>query len=78
MKLKRSNRTVLIWLAFFGLLIGTLAWEIIERIIGAAGSEIDLSVGPIGFDLDVISMYVHINPGSLLGVAAAFILFKRL
>jgi len=77
MKLIKKNAGIFTLLFFLGLITGTFTWEILERIITLAGSAIDLSVGPFGIDLDVISVYIKINPGSLLGAAAGVILFFR-
>ena len=44
----------------------------------AGGIEIDLSVGPVGFDIDVIALWLQVNPGTLLGIIPAVILFRRL
>lgn len=78
MKLIKKNAGIFTLLFFLGLITGTFTWEILERIITLAGSAIDLSVGPFGIDLDVISVYIKVNPGSLLGAAAGVILFFRL
>ncbi len=78
MKLTKKNSRLFALLFFLGLVTGTFAWEIVERVVAAAGAELDLSVGPIGIDLDVIAIYAKVNPGSLLGIAAGMILFFRL
>lgn len=64
-------------LFFLGLLTGTLAWELFERILDFAGVALDLGVGPVGIDLYVLAMYLRINPGSLLGAGAGILLFFR-
>jgi len=60
-----------------GLITGTFAWEIIQRILAAAGTAIDLNVGPFGFDLGVLALYLKVNPGSLAGAAGGVLLFFR-
>ncbi len=76
MKLTRKNGKYLSMLVFLGFVIGGLAWEILERILGRNGINIDVTVGPIGFDLDIISFYVKVNPGSFVGVLGSIFLFK--
>jgi len=77
MKLTKKNAGLFALLFTLGLVTGTFAWEILERILALAGAPLDLSVGPLGFDLDVISIYLKVNPGSLLGaVAGVFLFFK--
>jgi hypothetical protein len=78
MKLTKKNTGLFTLLVFLGLLIGTFGWEILERILASAGAPLDLSVGPVGFDLDVISLFIKVNPGSLLGAAAGVVFFFRL
>ncbi len=78
MKLIRKNLAPLVVIVFLGLLIGTLAWDIVERILSEAGFPISLSTRPIGFDIGVISFFFRVNPGSFLGIAGAVLLFRSL
>ena len=78
MKLTKKNTGAFLLILFLGLMIGTLSWEVLERIIGLFGREISLAVGPIGIDINVISLYIKINPGSFLGVLAGLLLFSRI
>ena len=78
MKLTKKNLGFFLTLLGLGLVVGTLSWEIVERIFAAAGLAFDISAGPIGFDLDVISFYIRVNPGSLVGTAGGGFLFSRL
>ena len=61
-----------------GFLIGTLAWEVLERIVLQMGYELALGIGPVGFDLSVLSFYIKINPGSFIGLLGAVFLFRLL
>ena len=61
-----------------GIVIGSLCWEILERITGMSGINIDLSVGPVGFDISVLSVYLKINPGSFIGAAGTWFLIKNI
>ena len=78
MKLTKKNYKPFALLFTLGLLTGTLAWEIFERVLLLAGANIDLGVGPIGLDLDVLAVYIKVNPGSLLGAGAGAFVFTRL
>ena len=59
-----------------GFLIGTLGWEVLERIVLQMGFELALGIGPVGFDLSVLSFFVKINPGSFIGVISGIFLFR--
>ncbi len=76
MKLSSRNRST--FLAFLGLgfLIGTLGWEVLERIVLQIGYELALGIGPVGFDLSVLSVFVKINPGTFIGVLGGIFLFR--
>jgi len=63
---------------FLGLLIGTLGWDLLESIIAMAGGSLKLQAGPLGFDLGVVSFYLRINPGSLVGCAGGVLFFFRI
>jgi hypothetical protein len=79
--LKLTGKTFrpLLLLIFLGTVIGTLAWGILERLISHLSARpFDLSVGPLGFDLGVLQFYIKINPGSLLGAAGGFFIFRSL
>ena len=76
MKLTSRNRSA--FLAFLGLgfLVGTLGWEVLERIVLQMGFQLALGVGPVGFDLSVLSVFIKINPGTFIGVLGGIFLFR--
>jgi len=76
MKLTSRNRST--FLAFLGLgfLVGTLGWEVLERIVLQMGFQLALGVGPVGFDLSVLSVFIKINPGTFIGVLGGIFLFR--
>ena len=76
MKLTRKNSKYLYILMFLGFVVGGLAWEVLERILVKGGIDINYNVGPIGFDLDIISFYMNVNPGTFLGIIGSIFLFK--
>lgn len=78
MKLTKKHVGAFLLLVLLGMFIGTLAWDIIERIFAQAGLPFSLETGPIGFDIGVLSVYLKINPGSFLGAAGGVLLFRSL
>ena len=77
--MKLSSRTQNTFMTMFLLwsIVGTLAWELLVRVLALFGPDLDLSVGPVGFDVEVVRLYVQFNPGTLAGVILAVILFRR-
>ncbi len=78
MKYTKKNRPILLNMLLLAVLIGTFAWDLLERILHIAEIPLHLAVGPVGFDLHVISFYLYLNPGTLFGILSAVILFRRL
>ena len=78
MKLTTKNLPVLMRLLVLCIVIGTLAWELLERLLELAGVQLDLTVGPVGFDIEVLAVSVMANPGTLLGIIPAVVLFRKL
>lgn len=72
---KRNMSTFLILLVLF-LAVGTLSWELFERVLSTAGMTLEWSVGPVGFDVEVLSVEFMVNPGSLVGIFVAFRMFR--
>ncbi len=59
--------------------LGTVAWELIERIgLYFYQAMPSLAVGPYGFDVGVLAVWIRINPGSILALPAAVLLLRRL
>lgn len=78
MKFDKKNRAPLIRLLLLGAFSGTLTWALIERALSYMDIMVRMGVGPVGFDLQVISFYIYLNPGSLIGIAGALWLFRNL
>jgi hypothetical protein len=78
MKLSGKNVTTLIAIALLGAVVGGLGWEVVERICARLGLVLALSVGPIGFDLSVVSLRFLVNPGTFVGLAGGVLLFRAL
>ncbi|HUX21981.1 MAG TPA: hypothetical protein VMW69_12140 [Spirochaetia bacterium] len=78
MKLNKKHVGAFLLLVLLGMFIGTLAWDIVERIFAQAGLPFSLETGPIGFDIGVLSLYLKVNPGSFLGAVGGILLFRSL
>lgn len=78
MKLNGRTRSTFVLLLALGVLIGSLAWEVLERILARFGVQPGLSLGPIGFDLDVLAFSLVLNPGTILGALGGLLLFHFL
>lgn len=77
MKLNSKNRATFASIVILAMVIGTLSWEIIERILTVAGLPIDLSVGPLQLDAYVVAVTLRPNPGTVIGVFPGIALFRR-
>jgi predicted membrane-bound spermidine synthase len=77
-KLTVKNVSTLLGLGFLGAVVGGLAWEVVERVCLKLGFALGLSVGPIGFDLSVISLHFLVNPGTIFGLLGGVVLFHFL
>jgi hypothetical protein len=77
-KLGKKNFGILARLMLLTALIGTFAWAILERLVSTFGAEVSLAVGPVGFDAMIISLYLYINPGTVLGALAAVPVFRSI
>jgi hypothetical protein len=78
MKLTARNRWTFLSFLGVGLLVGGLAWELLERILAAFGYQVHLGVGPVGLDLSVLAVSLMVNPGTLLGAVGGLVLFRVL
>ena len=78
MKTSKKNLRRAAFLILLGLVLGTLGWELLERILSYGGVDLRLAVGPVGFDIGVLAVELMINPGSFLGAAAGFLVLRRL
>ena len=78
MKLSAKTTSSLALLCLLGAVVGGLGWEVVERVAARLGLALDLSVGPIGFDLRVVSLHFLVNPGTFFGLVGAILLFRVL
>lgn len=78
MKLLKKHLGAFFLVVFLGIFIGTLTWFIVERIFAEAGLPFSVETGPVGFNLGVISLYLKMNPGSILGAIGGVLLFRAL
>ncbi|MEE8440954.1 MAG: hypothetical protein V3S41_04465 [Spirochaetia bacterium] len=78
MKLNNRNLPIFIRLLLISVVVATLAWELFERLLALSGVVLELSLGPIGFDIQVVAFSLQVNPGTLLGIVPGVLLFRRL
>lgn len=78
MTLSKKNIKHLIGFLFLGVCIGTISWFIIEAIVRLFYPAFSLSTGKIGFDLQVLSIYLNLNVGTLYGLLIGYIIFKKI
>jgi hypothetical protein len=78
MKLTKKHLNSFLLFILLGILIGTLGWEIFERILSHLDIPLSLKIDPIGFDLVVLSIKMMINPGTFIGLVGGIILFKTM
>jgi hypothetical protein len=80
MKLSKKNLPTLLLLLFLGMLIGSLAWELLERLIHYLGSDFSLTLKNAIqlFDIYVLSLWFRANPGTLVGLIGGAVLFWRI
>ncbi len=76
MVIHRKNLPLLLGLLVFGAVVGSLGWEVVERIIRAAGSSFSLTLTtPIVLDVHVLALTLRPNLGTLLGGIGGVVLF---
>ncbi len=78
MKLTKKNINSLILVVLLSTLGGSFAWFILEIIFASLGLPFSLSTGRIGFDLEIIAIYLNVNPGTVLGITGGFFVFKAI
>ncbi|MDA3940767.1 MAG: hypothetical protein PF693_15900 [Spirochaetia bacterium] len=78
MKLTKKNLNPLIIVVILCTLGGSFAWFVLEIILNATGLPFTFSTGRIGFDLQIIAFYLNVNPGTVLGLASGFFVFKTI
>ena len=78
MKVTNKNLGKFIGFLLLSAVMGTLAWELLEVILNTAGLELDLTAGPVGFDIDILAVFIKANPGTLIGGAGGWLLFGRI
>lgn len=59
------------------ILAGTLGWEVFVSILALGGLELEISTGPVGIDVGVLSFYMKVNPGTFIGLFAGYRLAGR-
>jgi hypothetical protein len=78
MKLTKQNRGTALVVISLAAVVGSLGWDIVERLLRSGGNELNLTVGPIGFDLHMLAVSMQANPGTVMGLLGGWLLFKAL
>jgi hypothetical protein len=78
MKLSGRTRSTFLLFLLLGVLIGSLAWEVLDRVLARFGLDLGMSLGPVGFDLAVLAVSLVVNPGTVLGALGGALLFRLL
>ena len=78
LKVTKQTRGTAMVVVLCAIVFGSIAWEIVERLLAVAGTELDLTVGRLGFDLQVIAFHIEANPGTLLGALGGWLLVRAL
>ncbi|MAG13109.1 MAG: hypothetical protein CMN78_00750 [Spirochaetales bacterium] len=78
MKLTKKHGGLFVLLIFIGFIVGSLAWEVVERIVVLAGGSFELKAGPVVLDLGAVFLSVEVNPGTLFGICLGLFLFSRI
>jgi len=78
MKLTKKNSNPLLLVVILCTLGGSFAWFILEVIIESFGVPFSLSTGKIGFDLEIIALYINVIPGTVIGMVSGFFVFKAI
>ena len=82
MKLNKKNIPLFITFLFLGSVIGSLFWEVLERILHLflifKDFTLTMKNPAISLDLYVISIGFRANPGTLLGLTCGIIFFFRI
>ena len=78
MKITKKNFPFLVQLVSLSVIIGSVSWGIVAVVFSGFGLNLEAAAGSIGFDIKVISFYLQLNPGTLLGIIAGIAIFLRL
>jgi hypothetical protein len=78
MKITKKNMQPLILVMILSILCGSFAWFIIEIIFTAIGLPFSLGTGRIGFDLEILAIFLNVKPGTVLGIVGGFFVFKAI
>ena len=80
MTLNKKSLPTLILCLILGMLIGSLGWEVLERILSQLGIDLSLTMKePLKLlDLYVLSISARANPGTFLGGLGGVLLFTRI
>ena len=78
MKLSKNTIGSFLVFVFLGMIIGSISWELVERLFTLLHIDLSLSIDRIGFDLNVVALYIKPNPGTVLGIPLFIQIYRRL
>ncbi len=78
MKLSKKNHQAFIIIIFLSILAGSFTWFILEIFFKNIGIPFSFSTGKIGFDIEILSLYINVNPGTVLGMIGGYFVFKAI
>ena len=78
MKVTAKNLPSVVRVVLLCIVVATLFWELLARLLLAAGIDLSLSVGPVGFDVYVLAVSLRANPGTILGLIPAAVVVRSL
>ncbi len=76
MAAKKKNLSQFIAIVILGTIIGSLFWEVVERLLGYCGVSLSLSLAdPLLMDIHVFIIGMRPNIGTAFGIVGGIILF---
>ncbi|MFP4363807.1 MAG: hypothetical protein ACLFR1_08045 [Spirochaetia bacterium] len=78
--MKITNKTLVPFIAIETgtIILFTLLWEVLRVILFQFNINLELSIGPVGFDIYVLALWLRLNPGTILGAVSGVFFFRLL
>ena len=76
MKLKKGNVFLFFWLTIVFFLVGGMLFEILKYLFPDFAWFFDIGIPKVGFNLEIISIYIKVNLGSIIGFIIGVFLFN--
>jgi hypothetical protein len=78
MTFERGHFGFFIAFILIGAILGSAAGTLIAGIIPTLSALNKNLTGPVGFNLEIISLYLKISPAAIIGLIIGIIIFKRI